>query len=472
MSATRTDEPALTPRGEPRDAAPQAADEELLRLGYTPQLERSLTLRGLLVYGLLFFVPMAPVAVFGHVSNLSGGVPVLVYLVAALIMGLSAVSYREMALRFPVAGSVYGYVRLATGPRLGFVAGWLILLDYVLMPALLTVLGALALAHIWPGVPVAAFAACFVLASLALNLLGIEVTTRVGLVLLAVQLAVIAAVLGFVARAVIAGDVTPSFDPIWQAGASPAAVLSAVSIAALSYLGFDAVATLNEEARGGGRAVARATTVLLALLTGLFAAQVYAAGIVTGSGTFAAGSATDRAFYGAVDAVAPAWFTPVFTLVNAFVAIFACLVVAHAATARLLFAMGRDGVLPRRLGHTSARGVPVAATLVVGTVALVVSVAFAGQASLMTSLVTFGALSSYVVLHAAVLASCLRGERSRRWWTHGAVPVLGVLTLCVALWQTPTLARTVGLTWLGLGLLGMLGRAALRRTDSTTTPER
>lgn len=453
-----------------RTGTGQGADAELLRLGYTPQLERSLSFRSLLVYGLLFFVPMAPVAVFGHVSNISGGVPVLVYLVAALVMGLSAVSYREMALRFPVAGSVYGYVRLATGRRAGFLAGWLILLDYVLMPALLTVLGSVALKHIWPGVPTVAFAVLFVVGSLLLNLLGIEVTTRVGFVLLAIQLVVVAMVIVFVGAAVAQGRVSLSGAPLWHAGVSPEAVLAAVSLAALSYLGFDAVATLNEEARGGGQAVARATTVLLALLTGLFAVQVFAAALVAGPGTFAKGGATSRAFYRAVDTVAPEWFTTVFTMTNAFVAIFSCLVVAHAATARLLFAMGRDGVLPRVLGRTSASGTPVVATAVVGVIAMVVSVAFAEQDSLMTQLVTFGALSSYVVLHVAVLVHCLRGERSGRWWTHGVVPVLGVVSLVAVLWQTPGQARTVGGIWLALGVLGALVTSFVRsRRPATVT---
>ena len=80
-----------------------APDSQLEDLGYQPSLNRQLPLGSLLVYGLLFFVPMAPVAVFGPVVNRSGGVPGVVYLVAAAVMGLSAISYREMALRFPVA---------------------------------------------------------------------------------------------------------------------------------------------------------------------------------------------------------------------------------------------------------------------------------------------------------------------------------------------------------------------------------
>ena len=139
-------------------SATLAADSRLEDLGYQPSLNRQLSFGSLLVYGLLFFVPMAPVAVFGPVVNRSGGVPVLVYLVAAAVMGLSAISYREIALRFPVAGSVYGYTRFSLGRTPGFIAGWLILLDYILMPALLTVLSTVALAHIWPSVPMGIFA--------------------------------------------------------------------------------------------------------------------------------------------------------------------------------------------------------------------------------------------------------------------------------------------------------------------------
>ena len=323
-----------------------APDSQLEDLGYQPSLNRQLPLGSLLVYGLLFFVPMAPVAVFGPVVNRSGGVPVLVYLVAAAVMGLSAISYREMALRFPVAGSVYGYTRFSLGRFPGFIAGWLILLDYILMPSLLTVLSAVALAHIWPSVPTGIFAVVFVLASMALNLQGATVTIRLGLVLLAIQLVTIAVFLVCVGQGLASGDVAWSWHALWRPGTSWVSVASAVSIAALSYLGFDAVATLNEEARGGGRAVGIVTLLLVGLLAVLFGVQVLAAGLVSDTMHFAPGGATDRAFYRTVDQVCPGWFTSIFTVVNAFVAIFACLVVAHSSTAQLVFAMARDKVMP------------------------------------------------------------------------------------------------------------------------------
>ena len=431
-----------------------SVDAELLKLGYTPTLRRQLGMGALLVYGLLFFVPMAPVAVFGIVVNRSGGVPVLVYIVAALVMSLSAISYREMAVRFPVAGSVYGYARLSGGRGLGFVAGWMILLDYLLMPGLLTILSAIALEHVWPSVPVLVYPLLFAGASLALNLAGIEITTKVGLIMLGIQVLVIGFFVWHVVAAITAGDVQPTLKSFWNAAATPGSVLKAVPIAALSFLGFDAVNTLNEEAKGGGRAVGRATTMLLGAITVLFCIQLWAASVVTNATSFAPGASTNRAFYEAVDAVCPTWFTPVFTFTNAFVAIFACLVVAHAASSRLLFAMARDGLLPKPLARTTSRGVPLWATVAVASVTLVLAVVFAGQAELMTSLVTFGALTSYVLLHIAVLIRCLRTERSKRFVTHGVVPVLGIAGLLLSLARTTELTLVVGLSWLTVGLLG------------------
>lgn len=437
----------------PVTAPEQQADNALLRLGYEPTLRRQLGFGAVVVYGLLFFVPMAPVAVFGIVVNRSGGVPVLVYLVGAVVMGLSALSYREMAQRFPVAGSVYGYVRLATNRHLGAAAGWLILLDYALMPALLTILAAIALAHLFPTIPVVLFAATFIGASLLLNLQGIRVTARIGFVLLAIQVVVIAMFAVFVLQGVAAGTVQPQLDSLWREGVSWPAVFSAVSIAALSFLGFDAVSTLNEEARGGGRAVAWATGLLLATVTVLFCIQVFLAHIVTHAASFEAGVGTTRAFYAAVDLVAPDWYSPVFTLTNALVAIFACLVVAHSSSARLVFAMARDGLLPRVLSRTTSRGVPHLATLAMAGLTLAISVGFAGHAELMTSLVTFGALSSYVLLHLAVILGVFGRERPRRWGVHLVVPVIGAGCLIAVLSTTAPLTRWVGLGWLAVGMV-------------------
>lgn len=443
-------------------------DEELLKLGYEPSLRRNLSIWSLLIYGLLFFVPMAPVAVFGYVVNLSGGVPVLVYLIAAVVMGLSASSYREMALCFPTAGSIYGYVRLSTKPWLGFLAGWFLLLDYALMPALLTILAAVSLGHIFSSIPLAAFIIIFMGASWAMNIAGLQITTRIGFILLAIQLVVTAFFLGAVGYSLVKGTLSFSAVAIWRNGLSLSPILAAVIIAALSYLGFDAISTLNEEARGGGQAVGRATMILTISVTVLFCLQIWAASIVNPSAHFAKGTATSRAFYYAVDQVTPEWFSPIFTLTNAVVAIFACLVVAHAASARLIFAMGRDRIIPQALSKTNSHGVPVIATTVVAVVSMVISLLFVEHSEMMTSLVTFGALTGYVVLHIAVIWYFIIKQQSKRFFAHAVVPVLAIISLVFVLYNAATLTKLVALGWCAIGLV-MFGIQAWRISKASKT---
>lgn len=444
----------------PAHAADQVAisDNELIKLGYEPSLRRNLGLGSLLIYGLLFFVPMAPVAVFGYVVNKSGGVPVLVYIIAAIVMGLSASSYREMAMRFPTAGSIYGYVRLSTKPWLGFLAGWGLLLDYMLMPALLTILAAISLGHLVSALPLVAFIVLFMVASWGVNMLGLEVTTKMGFVLLAIQILVTGFFVGAVLIGLANGTLTFSTVAIWREGFTLGGVLSAVTIAALSYLGFDAIATLNEEARGGGRAVGKATMILMVTVTLLFAIQIWAASIVNPAASFEKGTATSRAFYYAVDAVTPDWFSPIFTLTNAVVAIFACLVVAHAASARLIFAMGRDRIAPEVLAKTNEKGTPVVATSVIALASMLIALIFADQTERITSLVTFGALSSYVVLHIAVIWRFTVQEKSKRWLAHLVIPVLAIISLLFVLVNAADETKLMGLTWFGIGAVLLVAR--------------
>src|SRR3954447_25942896 len=98
---------AMTERTDAKLGAGERMDTEnarLSELGYKPELSRSLSLADVVIYGLIYMVPIAPISVFGVVYNLSIGAAGAVYLVTALVMTFSALSYREMALQFPVAG--------------------------------------------------------------------------------------------------------------------------------------------------------------------------------------------------------------------------------------------------------------------------------------------------------------------------------------------------------------------------------
>src|SRR5579884_3914250 len=202
MTAPRTDEGAakLTAVPAPAEGAGEG-DAALSSMGYDAQLRRSLTLTDLLVYGLVFIVPIAPFAIFGVVFNASRGMVPLTYVIGLVAMLFTALSYREMSAAFPVAGSVYAYAGRGLHPAAGFLAGWAILLDYLLIPTLCYVAGAAALHAVVPAIPQAAWVIGFVVFNTVVNMLGMETTARASRIFLLGELVVLAifVVMGIVA---------------------------------------------------------------------------------------------------------------------------------------------------------------------------------------------------------------------------------------------------------------------------------
>jgi amino acid transporter len=172
-------------------------------LGYRQELKRSLTFTDLLVYGLVFMVPIAPFGIFGSVFQASGGMIALAYAIGGLAMAFTAASYSQMSRAFPMAGSVYTYAGRGIAQPVGFIAGWMILLDYVLVPGLLYLIAAVAMNSIWASVPVWSWLVAFVVLNTVVNYFGIEFTARVNKVMLVAELIVLAIflVIGVVALA-------------------------------------------------------------------------------------------------------------------------------------------------------------------------------------------------------------------------------------------------------------------------------
>ncbi|MGH9542849.1 MAG: APC family permease [Terriglobales bacterium] len=158
-----------------------------------------LSLWDLIVYGIVPLMPIAAVPLFGVVQALSGGFAVTALLASMVAMALTAVSYGRMAALYPSAGSAYAYVSRGLNAHLGFLAGWAMLLDYLLVPLICTIYGALTLARLVPQIPYAFWCALFAAAISVVNPHGIRATALANLVAMIVMLAVI---LVFIALAV------------------------------------------------------------------------------------------------------------------------------------------------------------------------------------------------------------------------------------------------------------------------------
>jgi len=440
--------------------------------GYQQELRRSLTFTDLLVYGLVFMVPIAPFGIFGSVFQGSGGMVALAYVLGMVAMMFTALSYAQMSRAFPMAGSVYTYAGRGIGAPVGFLSGWMILLDYVLVPGLLYLIAGVAMNSLVPSVPVWLWVVGFVLLNTAVNYLGIETTAKVNKAVLVGELAVLAlfVVVGVVALADGKGrgfDFTPLYDGhtfSWSL------VFGAVSIAVLSFLGFDGISTLSEENRDSAKAIGRSMVAALLLAGTLFIVQTWVASLlVTDPDSLVANGDPDgTAFYDAARTAAGGWLATLTAAATAVAWGFANSLVAQAATSRLLFAMARDRQLPSFLAKVHPRRrVPVNATLLTAGISLVLGLYMSSRddgITLLSTLVNFGALTTFLVLHVAVVVHYLVRNRSRDYWRHLAAPVLGFAILAYVVVNANIAAQRLGFVWLLVGAVVLTGLVVTGRT--------
>ncbi|AIJ13609.1 APC family permease [Streptomyces lividans] len=451
--------------------APEAGGEERLR--------RSLGFRDLVVYGLLFIAPMAPVGVFGTLDAKSHGAVALVYLVATVAMAFTAFSYAQMVRVVPQAGSVFAYARAGLGNGAGFVAGWMAMLDYILIPAVAYLFSGIAMEALVPEVSRWVWTAIAVVVTTLLNLWGVRTAARVGFLVLAMEIVVL---LVFVATAIVVlaqdGAERDWLSPLSGDGTQGAfalsAVVGAVSVAVLSYLGFDAIATFAEEVTGGSAKVARALLFCLALAGVLFVAQTYLVALLEPVSSAQLAAEPERqgsAFYDAVDVSVGTWLHDLVAVSKAIGAAFAALA-GQAAAGRLLFAMGRDRRLPGVLARTDA-GVPRVALLVSAVITMAAAVWAARRddgLDHLVSVVDVGALTAFTLLHASVVGWFVvrRGGGRVIWWRHLLVPVLGAAITIAVIVEASGTAQVVGAIWLAVGLVVLAAQWRGRRDAETT----
>jgi amino acid transporter len=435
-------------------------------------LRRSLGFRDLVVYGLLFIAPMAPVGVFGTLDAKSHGAVALVYVVATVAMAFTAFSYAQMVRVAPQAGSVFTYARKALGEGPGLIAGWMAMLDYLLIPAVAYLFSGIAMNALVPEVSRWVWTALAVVVTTALNLWGVRAAARVGFAVLGMEVLVLLVFLVSAVTVLLQGGARRGWlSPLTGDGSlgfSTAAVLGAVSVAVLSYLGFDAIASFAEEVTGGSARVARAVLFCLALTGVLFLVQTYLAALLTpvSSAELAADPALQGpAFYNAVESSVGGWLHDLVAVSKAIGAAFAALA-GQAAAGRLLFAMARERRLPGALARTSD-GTPRAALLVAATVTLVAAVWAARRddgLDHLVSVVDIGALTAFTLLHASVVGWFVvrRMAGPPSWWKHLVVPVLGAAVTVAVIVEASWTAQVVGAVWLLVGLCVLVAQRGRR----------
>lgn len=227
----------------------------------------------------------------------------------------------------------------------------------------------------------------------------------------------------------------------------------------LSFLGFDGISTLSEEVRSGGRRlVGKATVYALIVVAVLFIVQTYVAALlVPGKTEFSVDDAANSAFYDIAVIAGGHWLKTTAAIAAALAIGVANSLVAQAATSRLPYSMARDRKLPSFLGKVHpVRRVPQRAILVVAVISLVIGLFFVGQVNLLSSLVNFGALFSFLLLHISVFVHFVLRNRSRHWNLHLITPAIAFVIIGSVLGNMDDRARIGGVVWLAVGVCVLL----------------
>ncbi|WP_210505866.1 APC family permease [Naasia sp. SYSU D00057] len=433
------------------------------------RLTRTLRLPSLVLFGLAYMTPLIVLGIFGVIAETTAGASASAYLVALLAMLFTASSYGRMAAAYPVAGSAYSYVRRTIHERVGFLVGWAVLLDYLFLPMVIWLIGGAYLQAQFPSVPAWVWIVAFAAITTILNILGIRVADRANYLLMAFQVLVIgifvALSLGTVVSDSGAGGLFAA-HPFANPESSVAAVTAGAAIAAYSFLGFDAVTTFTEEAVDPRRTVPRAI-LLVALIGGLvFVLVSYTTQLVAPGGTFEDPSS---AAFDIAGRIGGNLFSAIF-LAGLVIAQFASGLAAQAAASRLLFAMGRDGVLPKRVfGEISRRfHSPVVNLVIIGLVGLI---ALFLDVATSTSFINFGAFLAFTMVNVAVIVYFFRRRREGTALNpvlYLVVPAIGALVTLYLLTRLDSNAILLGLGWLVLGVIVL---AVVTRGFRRSTPE-
>lgn len=415
-------------------------------------LDRVLHFSDLLVYGLVYVAPIGPWSTWAFTSDLAGGAVALAYLLGAVALSFTALSYSRMATEASDAGSVYSYARRSMGEGIGFLSGWMVLLDYLLFPALMYVFCGATLAEFIPFLPAWGWILVTAGYNIAVNWFGIKASARFNLGTLLFQFLLLFSFLLLGAWVLVRGGGAFTATPWWGPKSTPAGIFSAASLCVMAYLGFDAITTLSAEVRPDQRhLIGRAVILSLSLLGALAVIDVWVLSDLARGRTFADPTTATFETIGArihpTFGIIAAWAT-------ALVVVISVTPPMVTGVSRVLYAMALNHEMPPVLARVHGRyRVPHVALLASGALSILVALCFARQFDALTSMVNFGALTAFVAVNASVIALFGVRRRSGRWLADIVLPGLGIAALLAVIVQMSRLALVVGLGWMAAGIV-------------------
>ncbi|MDH6193761.1 putrescine importer [Mycobacterium frederiksbergense] len=436
-----------------------------------PVLNRVLGLPAAVRFGLSYMIPLTVFTTVGIVNTVTEGHIISAYGITLIAMLFTALSYAFMSRAVPRAGSAYAYAKQSFGGNIGFLSGWTLLLDYLLMPTITYLVIGLYMNAAFPGVPFWVWVLGSIAVVTVLTILGITVVSGVSSALLLLQVVFLAVFAFLTVRSINGTPLPPLTDALFGTGPGISHVFAGAAILCLSFLGFDAVSTLAEETVDAKMVIPKAI-VLVTLIGGLLF-MVIAYLCVIAFPDWQNYTDADAASLDIMARAGGSFLTNFFTA--AYVAgCFGAVLASQTSVARILYAMGRDGTLPRHFASLHPRfHTPWLSAILVGTIGLLALVL---SLSLVSSLISFGSLVAFTAVNASVIKHYVIDQRRRdprSLLLYFALPLVG-LTLCLWLWTSLSAdAFKIGIPWLlaGIAVLAFSTRGFRRTPPSLDQAE-
>ena len=425
------------------------------------ELKRVLKLPTLVVQGLAYLCPACVLLYYGIINVINNGNFVMSLIFAGFAMSLTAFSYAKMCRVHPVAGSVYSYVSNSIGPRLGFIAGWVMMLDYFLLPMACYLTCGLYLNIMIPAIPIWVWIVLSVLFCSACNYFGVGISSIVNSInvvapILSIIVTIIFIII-FVCHGGGEGTLLCSTAVIDPTTFQLAPVVTGAAIMAVVFVGFDSVTTYSEETINPEKNMPRAVVLICIGAAIEFALTAYFMNLAwpwrDASATLTNPDTAITEFY---EHINMAWMNPLFVGLNT-IACAGCCIAGQGATSRILLAMGRDGFIPKKFfGFIHPRWQTPSRNILLSAAIGLCAIFFQASLTNAMSLVSFGAISGFILTNLSVISRFWIKDKERgtkNFLQYLLVPGIAA-AICIYLWfSLTTAAKIVGFSWLALGVL-------------------
>jgi putrescine importer len=431
----------------------------------SPTLKRSLSLKYVVFFGLAFMAPTTMFSTYGVAVQSTNGMISTAYIVALMVMLFTAYSYAQMVKAFPNAGAAYTFTQKSLSPHIGFLVGWTLLLDYVFSPMISALLLGIAMKAYFPSIPMFIWIIIFIITITIVNILGIKVAAKFNAALLFLQFGTLALFITFSIKGLINGmgaGTLFSIFPFINSNVNMSDFMSVMPLLCFSFLGFDAATTLAEETKNPRKSIPRAIY-LITIIGGLyFIIGSYFLQLVWPD--YHSFKAPEAAYIDIAMYIGGNFLTS-YILAEGIMSSFAAAIASGTSASRILYAMGRERVLPAKIfGYLSPKyRTPVFNILIIGVVAL--SSIFLNLTTAV-SLISFGAFFAFTFVNLSVISYFYFRKKQRSIMgtiRYLIIPLLGA-SLTGFFWVKLDIhSLLLGGAWLTVGFLYLLNLTKMFR---------